>query len=475
MYNNHSVVNISRNDAGAKNLHETANAIDEIINNSKAKKQKSICFITGVPGAGKTLAGLNIACNRHIFEEEEHAVFLSGNGPLVEVLQEALARDELERTGIRKGEALRKTKSFIQIIHHFRDDAIRNTKAPLEKVIIFDEAQRAWDKQKTSKFMQKEKGVANFNKSEPEFLIEVMDRHQDWAVIICLVGGGQEINEGEAGLQEWFNALNNRFSNWNVYLSNMIEDSEYCPSGNLNDQLKNLKYSFNDKLHLNVSMRSFRSEKLADFVKALLDVNIETAKSIYKELMDRYPIVLTRDLEKAKQWVKSKARGTERYGIIASSGAKRLRKEGIWVQNKVNAVNWFLNGKTDVRSSYYLEETATEFDIQGLELDFSIVAWDANFGFEGGKFTYHFFKGNKWENINKESDRNYLKNAYRVLLTRARQGMVIYVPLGDINDWTRRPSYYNGIYNYLRNIGIRTLDEQENELFDINESHLVNE
>ncbi len=464
LYNKHDVKEISRSDASAENLSITSAAIDRIIEDSKINKKKSICFITGVPGAGKTLAGLNIACSRHKFEKEEHAVFLSGNGPLVDVLQEALARDDKDRNGIKKSDALRKSKSFIQIIHHFRDDAISTEKAPIEKVAIFDEAQRAWNKHQTSKFMQTKKGVPDFDMSEPEFLISIMDRHEDWAVIVCLVGGGQEINTGEAGIIEWFIALKEKYADWNVYLSNNIKDSEYHSSGNLVNKIQGINYKFVGGLHLGVSLRSFRSEKLAGFVKSLLDVDIEKAKEIYGEIKEHYPLVITRDLQKAKTWVKSKARGTERYGMTASSGAKRLRTDGIWVQSKVDAVNWFLNGKDDIRSSYFMEETATEFDIQGLELDYTVVAWDANYRFDGQNFTYHNFTGAKWQNVNSESDRKYLKNTYRVLLTRARQGLVIYLPKGDQGDLTRPPKYYDNTYRYLRNIGIESLDDSEIDL-----------
>jgi DUF2075 family protein len=457
LYSGHNVEAISRSDAGAQNLAITASAIDSIIELSKTEKRKSICFITGVPGAGKTLAGLNIACNRHKFKEEEHAVFLSGNGPLVAVLQEALARDDVLKTGKKKSEALRKAKSFIQIIHQFRDDALSSEKAPLEKVAIFDEAQRAWDREQTSKFMQTKKGVTNFNMSEPEFLISIMDRHKDWATIICLVGGGQEINVGEAGLVDWFEALKNQYSEWDIYLSNKITDTEYVRESNLDEMISGLNYQFVEGLHLAVSLRSFRSERVAEFVKAVLDIEPEKAREIYKELSKNYPIKITRDLNQAKEWIKQTARGSERYGLTASSGGRRLRANGIWVQSKIDAVNWFLNGKDDVRSSYYLEDTATEFDIQGLELDYTIVAWDANLRYENGRWGYYNFNGSKWQNVNNEFNKIYLKNAYRVLMTRARQGLVIYVPTGDNNDITRTNIFYDGVYNYLLDLGINEI------------------
>lgn len=457
LYQGHQVADISRNDASAINMNQTTDAINQIIEKSKKEGKKSICFITGVPGAGKTLAGLNIANQRHNFDINEHAIFLSGNFPLVQVLQEALARDEFEREKTRKPEVLAKAKAFIQMVHHFRDDAISTEEAPIEKVIIFDEAQRAWTKEALGNFMLRKKGKANFNMSEPEFLIRVMDRHADWAVIICLIGGGQEINTGEAGLIEWFDALKRDFPNWEVYLSDKISDNEYTRGLSVSDLLKGLRYSVVESLHLAVSLRSFRSEKVSEFIKTLLDVDIEAARSLYLMIHEDYPIYLTRDLEKAKKWVKEQAKGTERFGIIASSGARRLRSFGIWVQSKIDATKWFLNDEEDVRSAYFLEETATEFDIQGLELDWTIVCWDADLRFNKKEFGSFKFNGSKWMKINKEENILYLKNAYRVLLTRARQGMIIFIPVGNDEDKTRKIEFYDGTYRYLKCIGIQEI------------------
>lgn len=457
LYRNHTVENISRNDATAYNLSRTTQAVDEIIENTKCKKEKAICFITGVPGAGKTLAGLNIAIDRQRIDANEHAVFLSGNGPLVAVLQEALARDQQQQLSIKKTEAMRKAKEFIQIIHHFRDDALATTKAPIEKVAIFDEAQRVWTLSMLQSFMKQKKGKTHFAMSEPEFLINVMDRHDDWAVIICLIGGGQEINTGEAGLAEWFTAIKVHFPEWQVYVSNQITDSEYSRNIPIETLLGGTQYTLVPDLHLAVSLRSYRSENMAAFVKALLDFEASTARALYTNVSQRYPILMTRNFENAKTWVREQAKGTQRYGIIASSGAKRLKKYSIWVQSKIDAVQWFLNNNDDVRSSYFLEETATEFDIQGLELDWTIVCWDANLRICPHGLEYYTFKGTRWMNINKTEDKEYLKNAYRVLLTRARQGFVIFIPSGDNNDGTRQESYYDGTYNYLKQIGIQEI------------------
>lgn len=459
LYLGHNVEDISRNDASAKNLNQTTKAINKIIDYSKAHNRKSICFITGVPGAGKTLAGLNIAVERQKIAEDEHAVFLSGNGPLVDVLQVALARDDAKRNNISRKEASRKVKEFIQIIHHFRDDAISVDTPPVEKVAIFDEAQRAWDEQNLTDFMKKKKHIEDFNMSEPEFLISILNRHNDWATIICLIGGGQEINKGEsAGIYGWFDSLRNNYPNWDIYVSDKITDDEYSKGHNFAEMTKNMNVNIIEDLHLAVSLRSFRSENVSNFVKALLDVDIDTAKRLYEQFNNDYPVFVTRNLHKAKLWVRSQAKGSQRYGLTASSGAKRLRKYGIWVQNKIEATNWFLNGKNDVRSSFHLEETATEFDIQGLELDWTIVCWDADLRFENGDFKHLKFVGTKWQNIKSADNILYLKNAYRVLLTRARQGFVIFVPTGDETDMTAKPEYYDGIYRYLKSVGIKELE-----------------
>lgn len=454
LYQQHDVAEITRSDAGAENLSITAQTIDEIIAKAKLYKQKSICFVTGVPGAGKTLAGLNIANQRLQVAEEEHAVFLSGNGPLVAVLQEALARNT---QGKSKGNALKEAKAFIQNIHHFRDEYLKNEQAPLEKVVVFDEAQRAWDEHQTSKFMRQKRGIAEFNSSESEFLIEVMDRHTDWCVIICLIGGGQEINTGEAGIEAWISALNKRFLDWHIHYSDLIVDEAgYLRDGSLKEWLKN-KGNARKRLHLATSVRSFRSEKVSALIHALLNTKAEAAQ-LYQKVYSQYPIVLTRDLQTAKSWLKQQAKGSERYGLVASSGARRLKALGVNVKTKIDVAHWFLNAKDDVRSSYFLEDVATEFDVQGLELDWVCMAWGENFYHCNNGWVYQSFKGNKWQKIHKLLDQQYTQNSYRVLLTRARQGLVIWIPEGSKGgDITRHSKFYDGTYQYLKSLGIKEL------------------
>lgn len=405
LYKGHNVKDISRSDAGAINLYQTSLVINKIIDDAKIKKQKSICFLTGVPGAGKTLAGLNIANERLKSDESEHAVFLSGNGPLVDVLREALIRDSIKvakfsSKKLTRTDATREAKAFIQNIHHFRDDNLETYKAPIEKVVIFDEAQRAWKKEQVSKFMKTKKGIDNFEMSEPEYLISVMNRHEDWCTIICLIGGGQEINTGEAGISEWLYSLKNNFNDWNIYYSNKIlsDSSTYLDNIELIDWLKG-KGKMEVGLHLEVSLRSFRSEQVSLFVQYVLANQSKKAIEVYTLLKDNYPIVLTRNLSLAKDWLKKKSKGSERIGLIASSGARRLKNEGINVKNEIKPADWFLNDMNDVRSSYYLEDIATEFDIQGLEIDYTCVAWDINLYYTGNNWNYQSFKGAKWQKI----------------------------------------------------------------------------
>ena len=462
LYRGHNVYDITRSDAGAENLTVTTSEINHIVEYSKANSRKSISFVTGVPGAGKTLVGLNIAIQRSNAKQGEHAVFLSGNYPLVTVLQEALARDKVERekqNGLRisKTDALRSTSAFIQIIHKYRDSFVDNSNIPPERVVIFDEAQRAWTQGMIEKFMATKKGISSFPYSEPEFLISTMDRHKDWAVIVCLVGGGQEINTGEAGLPEWFDALRRSFLHWDIYITPQLNDKEYRRDRSWSGMIDGLQTFERSELHLATSVRSFRTPHLAAFVKAMLDVDVDKAKSLYQCIKDKYPIMLTRDLATAKTWVRDHSRGTTRYGLLASSGALRLKPEGIFVKNDISVANWFLNDKNDVRSSYALEDVVTEFDIQGLELDYSIVAWDADFRFMNGEWTYYSFVGSRWNRVSSNERRLYLKNAYRVLLTRARQGMAIFIPKGDDSDQSRKNEYYKGIYDYLKEIGIKVI------------------
>ncbi|APV43820.1 hypothetical protein Dform_00464 [Dehalogenimonas formicexedens] len=462
LYNGHSVEDISRSDANAINLSTTSDKITKIIQISKEKHQKSICFVTGVPGAGKTLVGLNIA-NKHSDESNDlYSVFLSGNGPLVQVLREAITRDKVRQEKerglkITKGAVMRTVKVRIQNVHNFRDDCLLRPGPPVEHVAIFDEAQRAWDLDQTQKFMKQKKGHPNFKKSEPEFLISCLDRHSDWAVVICLVGGGQEINTGEAGIGEWVDSLDRSFPDWKIYISSKLTDSEYCTERELSKIKFRDNVQYDDDLHLSVSMRSFRAENVSFLIKKLLDLKPDESREALAKVIKNYPIVITRDLSIAKNWLRTHARGSERYGIVVSSQAERLKPYAIDIKSPMDPVHWFLEGKEDVRSSYYLEDVATEFHVQGLELDWVCVTWDADFRYSKTCWEHRSFIGSRWYHIKMSKRMNYLKNAYRVLLTRARQGMVVVVPKGEIADPTRQPDFYDPTYQYLKDIGFQTI------------------
>lgn len=508
LYENHSVENITRHEADDVSTDRTIGYILKVIQDSKEQKKKSICFVTGVPGAGKTLVGLDVAVKQTYQGqdkpvEDEGAVYLSGNGPLVAVLTEALAQDNYKKCR-EKGEKKRITDSrrevskSIQMIHRYRDNMLAKIKNPVENgmleidqekavkvekagfgevehVAIFDEAQRSWTHKRLADYLKRggtygnKLKVANFPMSEAAFLIWSLDQREDWATIVCLVGGGQEINTGEAGISEWIKAVNEQFTHWELHISPKLTDAEYA-EGKVNDLLgDNPNVIYSDDLHLGVSLRSYRAEKVSAFVHALLTFD-ESAKAIYEEIKDKYPILLTRDMAKARKWLHEKVRGTERTGVLVTKEAARFKPLAIHIlpSGDENAVHWFLDDKIDTRSSNYLEDAATEIQVQGLELDYTCVLWDADMRYEDGKWRYYSFNGNtKWiEQIgNTESKKDKLKymlNAYRVLLTRARAGMVICVPEGNPNktatgfweDSTRLPEYYDGTYKYLRSIGI---------------------
>lgn len=511
LYENHSVEDITRHEADKVSTDRTISYILDVIQKSKKNQEKSICFVTGVPGAGKTLVGLDVAVKQTYQGqdepvEEEQAVYLSGNGPLVAVLTEALAQDNLKKckaNGERKKitDSRREVSKSIQIIHRYRDNMLAKIKNPVENgvleidptkavkmansgfgevehVAIFDEAQRSWTHKRLADYLKRggtygnKLKVPNFPLSEAAFLIWSLDQREDWATIVCLVGGGQEINTGEAGISEWIKALNEQFPHWNVYISPKLTDAEYA-EGRVNELLKdNSKVTYSEDLHLSVSLRSYRAEKLSAFVHALLSFDANAA-ALYNEIKDKYPIVLTRDMAKARKWLHDKVRGTERTGVLVTKESARFKPLAIHVlpSGDENAVHWFLDDKTDVRSSNYLEDAATEIQVQGLELDYTCLLWDADMRCENGKWHFYRFNGqSKWteqtgNTESKQELQKYMLNAYRVLLTRARAGMVICIPRGNPNktvsgfweDSTRLPEFYNGTYQYLKSLGIEEI------------------
>ena len=511
LYENHSVENITRHEADKVSTDKTIEYILDVIQRSKLNQEKSICFVTGVPGAGKTLVGLDVAIKQTYQGQNEPvknegAVYLSGNGPLVAVITEALAQDNHKKCKA-KGEKKKMTDSrrevakSIQMIHRYRDNMLAKIKNPVENgvleidptkavkmesagfgevehVAIFDEAQRSWTHKRLADYLKRggtygnKLKVPNFPLSEAAFLIWSLDQREDWATIICLVGGGQEINTGEAGISEWIKALNEQFPHWNVYISPKLTEPEYA-EGKVNELLKNnCNVTYSESLHLGVSLRSYRAEKLSAFVHALLSFD-ENASALYNEIKDKYPIVLTRDMAKARKWLHDKVRGTERTGVLVTKESARFKPLAIHIlpSGDENAVHWFLDDKSDVRSSNYLEDAATEIQVQGLELDYTCLLWDADMRYENGEWRFYRFNGQtKWVEQtggteSKQELMKYMLNAYRVLLTRARAGMVICVPEGNPNknvsgfweDSTRLPEYYDGTYQYLKSLGIEEI------------------
>lgn len=511
LYENHSVEDITRHEADKVSTDRTIAYILDVIKTSREKGEKSICFVTGVPGAGKTLVGLDVAVkqsyqNGEKLSEDEGAVYLSGNGPLVAVLTEALAIDNQKKCQARgekknRSDSRREVGKFIQIIHRYRDNMLAKLKTPIENgvleidpkkaiklakagygevehVAIFDEAQRSWTHKRLADYLKRggtygnKLKIQNFPYSEAAFLIWSLDQREDWATIVCLVGGGQEINTGEAGISEWIKALNERFTHWKIYISDKLTEAEYA-EGRVNELLAgNDKVTFSPELHLGVSLRSFRAENLSAFVHALLSFN-PNAAALYDTIKAHYPIVLTRDMTKARAWLRKNTRGSQRSGVLVSKTAARFKPLAVDVlgQSDENTVHWFLEDKTDIRSSNYLEDAATEIQVQGLELDYTCVLWDADLRCENGRWRYFNFNGRTaWREESGQTEsslerRKYMLNAYRVLLTRARIGMVICVPEGNPNktvdgfpeDATRLPEFYIETYEYLKSIGLEEI------------------
>lgn len=450
LYAGQNVREISRCHGGIENLTRTTGAVIAAIEQARAGGRKRICFITGVPGAGKTLAGLNIVHNRQL-HEGDLGVFLSGNGPLVRVLTEALARDAAGRLGQSLQHARRRVETFIQNVHRFIDAYFHEPdKVPVDRVVVFDEAQRAWDAAQSDRKFKRPF-------SEPELMLEIMNRHPDWAVIVALIGGGQEINRGEAGLAEWGRALASRFPDWEVFVSPDLKVGRHSTGACLFDEAPERPTITEDScLHLDVNLRSYKAEALSGFVDALLRLDVDRARAEAARL-DDYPLAMTRDLQAAKLWLRERRRGYRRVGLVASSGARRLRAHGLDVTGDLGVEDWFLNGRDDVRSSHFLEVPATEFGIQGLELDWTGVCWGGDLHPDDGRWICRTFRGTNWQAVRDPSTQQYTLNKYRVLLTRAREGMVIWVPPGDPDDATRPPAVYDAVASYLARCGIAAL------------------
>ncbi len=461
---------------GADNLSKTCKSIINIIKTAKEDNKKVICFVTGVPGAGKTLVGLNVIHEKEAFGNEDfNSAYFSGNGPLIKVLRESLSRDDYQRQeNLYKSKQINikpkreisksKIKSKIQNLHQIIKDGLSKKKYLDERVVVFDEAQRCWDaKQFSNKAKQnrnREKTLFLIEeKSEAEMLFEFMNRHDGWSVIIALVGGGQEINTGEGGIGEWGKAIENKYSNWEIHISPQLLSGD---SSTANQKLfvetpTHVTIHPDENLHLSVSQRSFKASRLNEWVNAVINNDSSEAAQISDSIKKAYPLFITRDINTAKDWLRKRKAGTKRIGLIASSGGLRLKPYGIHVREEIDEALWFLNDETDIRSSYYLEIAATEYKVQGLELDWVGICWDADLRRVNNEWDFKNFSGTKWQQTNTIAEQQFLLNTYRVLLTRAREGIIIFVPPGDEKDATRLPEFYNPIYDYLKSCGVEEL------------------
>ena len=463
LFSGHGVEEIAQADAA--NLAQAAGKIVALIERARNDKRRALIFLTGVPGSGKTLAGLQVvhqAVSGNARPGE--VVYLSGNTPLVTVLREALTGDEYERRQragekVKKGSIRSSMRARIQHIMDFLKEYLTDPleRPPHERVIVFDEAQRAWNaaygKQKFGR-----------SESEPRILLDIMGRHSDWCVIVGLIGGGQEINSGENGMAEWGDALRSLppalRSEWQVFgppgMADGNQASAYLGLGDLAGMATNEEQD----LTLNVPLRSFRSPLVADWVSAVLDDKQKEAAELMSEIGD-FPIQLTRDQSQAMNWLRRQGRGERRFGLVASSTASRLRAYGLGTSLNAtdgnNIACWYLNPPGDVRSSYALEVTANEYTTQGLELDFVGLCWGGDLTISPGGWETRRFAGTSWTRANGDR-RRFILNSYRVLLTRAREGLVIWVPPGDQSDPTRDPELYDRTADYLVACGVRTLD-----------------
>jgi hypothetical protein len=480
---------ITRSGADDDDLRNTTNYLIEKISAARNENKKIICFVTGVPGAGKTLVGLNLVHETSQFgDHNSNTAYFSGNTPLVNVLREALSRDnygkEIEKYKLDKTNLTRPKKanseiiflSKIQNLHLFVKEFILGKVKPHERIVVFDEAQRCWDakhfnnKSKQNQNREKEQFISP-NKSEAEMIIEFMNGHDGWAVIVALVGPGQEINTGEAGISEWGNAIINKFRKWEVHTSKELTDvNSKLVSKPLFDEeqdLSELIIHKDDRLFLKVNQRSFKAKDLISWVDLLLTNQPEKARELSIALKEHFPLFITREINTAKKILKEKMAPGQRIGLIASSQGLRLRPYGVIARDAdFDECSWFLNDEDDIRSSNFLETVATEYKVQGLELDWAGICWDAdlrrtksNSIFETD-WDYKTFSGKSWSKKEKSKEElMFIKNTYRVLLTRSREGIVIFVPKGDEEDRTRLPEFYDPIFEYLVSCGMDDMSE----------------
>jgi hypothetical protein len=463
LFAHHDVAHIAHSHADKEYIERTSQAILDAVEVAQSERQKLICFVTGVPGAGKTLVGLKVAHSPALRRGNRPAgTFLSGNGPLVMVVSRALVLDARRRgaKSMRSAEDL--VRTFITGVHtfynaHYGKNAIADS---YNKVVIFDEAQRAWTRQRVYR-----KSNKRIDASEPEIMLSIMDKH-DWAVVVCLIGSGQEIHDGEAGLAEWGRALHDKYPEWRVIAS------KYAVSGRTDSLLPATadvawrdRIVVEDRLHLPVSLRSIRAERLSEWVDRVLAGDASQASQIASDALGDFSIVCSRSLADTRAWLRGRTEGTQKRGLVASSSDRRLRHYGFELSSGFTRGyewdHWFLDGDDDVRSSNRLEVAATEFQCQGLELDWVGVCWGSDLTRDemGVSWDLRQFKGSEWQSVRNEDERRFLVNTYRVLLTRARKGLLIWVPPGDVGDPTLDPTRLDRTYRYLLDCGVVELPQ----------------
>lgn len=451
LFQRNSVAEIAAARADAPNLTRTTAAITRAIAEARAAHRHVVVFVTGIPGAGKTLCGLNAVFS---VLRQDGAAFLTGNVPLVTVLREALARNAAPKGGKARDEARRQARDALQIVHRFLDSLVEKDEVPVEHVIVFDEAQRAWDEAQATRDSQRR--ISRLTMSEPAHTLEIMGRHADWAVIVALIGNGQEINTGEAGLAEWGQVIA-ADPRWRALAAPRVLGGTE-PAQRLAERHPDW-LALDEALDLTVPMRSVREAVGARWVEAVLEADAATARAVAAEAA-ALPFLLTRDLGTLRAGLRGHARGLRRAGLVASAGARRLRAECLGVQVP-KVADWFLNRWPDVRGSEALETFATEYDCQGLELDLVGLAWDGDLIRADGGWQPRRFAGDKWQQVRGAEEARFIRNTYRVLLTRARYETIIWVPRGsppgEWHDPTRDAATYDAIADHLLACGIRPL------------------
>ncbi|MGE0434331.1 MAG: DNA/RNA helicase domain-containing protein [Planctomycetota bacterium] len=458
MFATHSVRELGLTGAGQEELEATTTALIEIVREARERKEHAVAFVTGVPGSGKTLVGLSLVqrLRSELVDDadiQKGCVFLTGNGPLAAILRGALMRDvsaRRRREGGRGATAEDKdaVKAFIQEMHRFTHEytTVGKESAPPEHVLVFDEAQRAWTQEKCIAFSkQRKRDTAAI--SEPATVLDVLSR-QTWAVLVCLVGPGQEIHDGEGGIGTWIDALGMN-SRWRVAAPRELGGRSAPPGWHANDQL-----------HLRTSRRSLIGERLSEWVELVLAGDQVSARRVAHQLIQRdMPLGITRSLSGMRTRLRTECLQSHRPALLGSSGALRLRAIGVeppafqYTKNVVDVVDWMLKEPEDFRSSHRLEVAMSEFETQGLEVDHAGILWGGDLVWESEGWGAWKLKGPSWKRV-PEPGADLVRNKYRVLMTRSRLSLFILVPAADPSDPSQRHSAMESTLGFLVGCGL---------------------